>query len=108
LLATHLAAYRKVWNWALAERKQLFDTGIDKGRFTNSFEQKKRFNALKNSDPDWKWVSELSTYVYQEPMRIMDKVFKAFWKARKAGRKVGFPKFKNYRSCTAFKLTVLE
>jgi putative transposase len=40
------------------------------------------------------WVSEVSKCAPQESFRDLDRAFRNFWQGRKAGRKVGFPKFK--------------
>lgn len=52
------------------------------------------------------WMYECSKCSPQEALRNLDRAFDNFWKARKAGRKVGFPKFKSKKQgIGGFRLT---
>lgn len=92
LLAKHAGASRKIWNWALAERIRLFEENEGKDRFTDAFKQKKVWTQAKGEVAPW-W-NEISNYVWMGALRDLDAAFKLFWKARKEGREVGFPRFK--------------
>lgn len=96
-------AARFVFNWALADRKAMFEAG---GR-PNKFEQKKRFNALK--DELCPWIREYPYSVLEYEFTNVDKAYQNFFrriKAGKGGKEAGFPKFKSrYKDRQSFALS---
>ena len=92
LLSKHVGTARFAWNWALSRRIERFENSEGKGRFTNAIADHRDWNVWKKENAPW-W-SEVSKCAPQETFRDLDRAFKNFWEGRKAGRKVGFPKFK--------------
>jgi putative transposase len=92
LLAKHVGAARYAWNWALARRIERFENNEGKDRFTNAIADHRSWNAWKRENAPW--AAEVSKCAPQEAFRNLDRAFKNFWQGRKAGRAVGFPKFK--------------
>jgi len=85
-------AARYVFNWALADRKATFDAG---GK-PNKFEQKKRFNSIK--DELCPWIREYPYKLAEEEFDHVDVAYKNFFRrinAGKTGKDAGFPKFKS-------------
>lgn len=78
-----LAASRKLYNAALAEWKDHFDAT---GKYLNMYEQDKRYN--KTTYP------EVPAVVTDQVMKRLHRALTAFFKGRKEGRAVGFPRFK--------------
>jgi len=91
-------AARYVYNWALADRIARYEAGNP----TNYYEQKKRFNALK--DDLCPWIREVPYTVTESAFRNLDAAYKNFFRRVKQGaEKPGFPKFKaRGRSVAAF------
>jgi len=81
---------RFVFNWALADRKAMFEAG---GK-PNKFEQKRRFNAWKKENAPW-----LANYPYvilQEEFDHVDVAYQNFFRRVKQGSAdPGFPRFKS-------------
>ena len=92
LLRKHVGAARFAWNWALARRIERFEKNEGNGRFTDAIADHRDWNAWKRDHAPW--VSEVSKCAPQESFRDLDRAFKHFWQGRKAGRQVGFPRFK--------------
>ena len=92
LLRSHAGAARFAYNWGLAERIRIFEENEGKDRFVSSIGQHKAWNSWKRVNAPW-WV-EVSKCAPQGALQNLEKAFKNFWRSRKAGRKVGFPKFK--------------
>ncbi len=82
-LLTVLAASRRLYNDALAEWKAHFEAT---GKYLHIYEQDKRYN--KTSYPD------VPAVVTDQVMKRLHRALTAFFKGRKAGRDVGFPRFK--------------
>lgn len=102
-LAQHAGAARFAWNWGLARRLEQFETHEGKERFTNAMEQHRAWNLWKREHAPWAY--EVSKCAPQEAFRDLDKAFKAFWRGRKEGKPVGFPKFKKKGVHDSFRLT---
>ncbi len=100
LLAKHAGAARFAYNWGLARRIALWEQ--DKIS-TNAISQHKELNALKKTD--FPWMYEVSKCAPQEALRNLDNAFRNFFQGLKAGRKVGFPKFKKKGRNDSFRLT---
>lgn len=85
----HAGAARFVYNWALGDRIVRYKAGLK----TNLFEQKRRFNALK--DAEFPWIREVAYKVTDEAFRNLDTAYTNFFRRVKAGTGTGFPKFKS-------------
>lgn len=92
-------AARFVFNWALADRKEVYESG---GK-PSHYEQKKRFNQWKKIEAAW-----LYDYPYtllEEEFRNVDKAFANFFRRVKQGvEKPGYPKFKRRGGKSSFTL----
>ncbi len=85
-------AARFVFNWALADRKAIFEAG---GK-PNKFEQKRRFNAIK--DDVCPWIREYPYEIADKEFTHVDIAYQNFFrriKQGKVGKEAGFPKFKS-------------
>jgi putative transposase len=89
---------RFVYNWALADRQQRYV----KGEKTNLYEQRRRFNALK--DEQCPWVREVPYAVTESAFRNCDFAFQNFFRRVKNGEKPGYPKFKQRGRHDSFQL----
>ena len=78
-----LAASRRLYNNALAEWKAQFEAT---GTYLNIYDQDKRYN--KTTYPD------VPAVVTDQVMKRLHRALTAFFKARKEGHDVGFPRFK--------------
>jgi IS605 OrfB family transposase len=103
LLAKHAGTARFTWNWALSERMRRYRECKDGERFTNAIEQHRELNARKATE--WAWMYEVSKCAPQEVLRDLDRAFRNFVRARRAGRYCGFPRFKQKGIDDAFRLT---
>jgi putative transposase len=124
LSAKHAGCARFAWNWALGERifrnarsesrrsslsrDRCAIAGRDRecqgeARFTNAIEQHRELNARKGTE--WPWMYEVSKCAPQEALRDLDRAFRNFVRARRAGRAFGFPRFKRKGIDDAFRLT---
>jgi len=89
-LVRYCGTARFIFNWALADRKSQYEQGLP----TNMYEQKKRFNTLK--DEQFPWVSEVAYTVLQAAFDNSDRAYQNFFRRVKSrAEKVGFPKFKS-------------
>jgi len=81
---------RFVYNWALADRKAMYEADTP----TNYYEQKRRFNAMKREVAPF--VVDAPYTVMEEAFRNLDVAYKNFFRRVKQGTaKPGFPKFKS-------------
>jgi putative transposase len=78
-----LAASRRLYNDALAEWRAHFDAT---GTYLNLYEQDKGYN--KTTYPD------VPAVVTDQVLKRLHRALAAFFKGRKAGRHIGFPRFK--------------
>jgi putative transposase len=83
-------ARRFVFNWALAQRQQLYELT---GKGPSYFEQNKELPLLKE-ETETKWFKEIHSQVLQQSLKDLDRAFKNFFRRSKKGEKPGFPKFK--------------
>ena len=92
-------ASRFVYNWALADR---IDAYKDDGTSINKFEQKRRFNGLK--DELCPWIREYPYVIVERAFDDLDAAYKHFFRrVKQGGEKTGFPKFKSrHRSTPSF------
>lgn len=103
MLLKHAGVARFAYNWALAQRIKLFEENDGKDRFTNAITQHRQLNALKREE--FPWMYDVSKCAPQEALRNLDKAFTNFWRGRKSGKVVGFPKFKKKGAHDSFTLT---
>ena len=101
LAAQHAGLARKAWNWALADRNEHYQDVVlparergEKVRSLSCYDQQKAWVAQK---PDWAY--SLSAWAAVSAIEDVDRAFQRFWKARKEGRRVGFPRFKARGKC---------
>lgn len=85
-------AARFIYNWALADRKSRYESGES----TNKFEQKRRFNGLKNTE--YPWIQETPYKIIDSAFDNLDRAYQNFFHRVKAGDKPGFPKFKSRKN----------
>jgi len=91
---------RFVYNWALADRKRLY---AETGKGGNLYEQKRRFNALK--DVEFPWIRATPYKVTEAAFVDLDAAYQNFFRRIKAGDKPGFPRFKSkHRSPMCFRM----
>ena len=82
-------AARYVFNWALADRIATYEAG---GK-PNKFEQKRRFNAIK--DDVCPWIRDYPYVLTESEFSHVDVAYQNFFRRVKQGaEKAGFPKFK--------------
>ncbi len=79
---------RFVFNWGLAEWKRQHEAG----ERPSALALKKQFNAIKGQQ--FPWVYAVTKCVVEGAFTDLAAAFKRFFEGRKAGRKVGFPRFK--------------
>jgi len=89
---------RWVFNWALADRQLRYE----KGEKTNLYEQRRRFNALK--DEQCPWVREVPYTVTESAFTNCDMAFQHFFRRVKSDEKPGYPKFKARGTRESFQL----
>ena len=88
LLARAAGTARYAFNWGLALCKRLLDAGKP---VPHAAELHRQWNAEK---PQRSWVYGVSKCCGQEALRDLDRAFANFWRGRKEGRRVGFPRFR--------------
>ena len=94
----HAGVARFVYNWALADRKHIYETT---GKSGSMYEQKRRFNALKAEQ--FPWIYESASRTAEEAFRHLDAAYGNFFRRIKKGETPGFPKFKSrFRSPKKF------
>ncbi|MDA8344260.1 MAG: IS607 family element RNA-guided endonuclease TnpB [Thermaerobacter sp.] len=100
LLAKHAGTARFAFNWGLALCKARLEHGEP---VPHSAELHRIWNGFKRESAPW-WA-EVSKCSPQEALRDLDRSFGNFWRGRKAGRRVGFPRFKKKGEHDGFRLT---
>lgn len=81
---------RFIFNWALADRIERYEAKEK----SNIYEQKRRFNALK--DEQFPWIRETAYCVTESAFRNLDVAYQNFFRRIKKGDgKAGFPRFKS-------------
>jgi putative transposase len=95
----HAGAARFIYNWALADRIAAYESGHK----SNLYEQKRRFNAEK--DTICPWIRSVAYVATQEAFANLDVAYQNFFRRVKAGEKPGFPRFKSrHRSRLSFRM----
>jgi len=86
----HSGAARFVYNWALADRIERYEAGNP----TNLYEQKRRFNALKNEQ--FPWICQTAYCTTEQAFRNLDTAYQNFFRrVKKGAEKPGFPRFRS-------------
>jgi putative transposase len=80
---------RKVYNWALAERREYFETT---GKSLSFAEQCRRLTVARRENFAWKAVH---THALQMALKRLDLAFGHFFRRVKTGEKPGYPRFKS-------------
>jgi putative transposase len=101
-LANHAGAARWAWNWGLSVRQKAFQR---REQTMSAMELHRLLNRLKRT-PRYGWLYEVSKCAPQEALRDLDRAYARYWWSRKAGRRVGLPRFKKRGRCPdQFRLT---
>ncbi|MHA2147719.1 MAG: RNA-guided endonuclease InsQ/TnpB family protein [Candidatus Thorarchaeota archaeon] len=103
LLLQHAGVARFAYNWGLEQRITLFKNNIGTARFTDAMKQHKLLNSLKQTQ--FPWMYECSKCAPQEALRNLNRAFTNFYRGRKTGKRVGFPRFKRRGVRDSFRLT---
>jgi putative transposase len=92
---------RRVWNWALAEWLRQTSSG----EHPNAMLLKKRFNAIKYTDPDWldangqPWLRNIHRDAHSQPFANLAKAWDRYFAARREHRAAHPPVFKKKGRC---------
>jgi len=103
VLHQHAGVARFAYNWGLDQRIHLFRKNEGKDRYTNAMKQHKLLNSLKRTQ--FPWMYEVSKCAPQEALRDLHKAFQNFYRGRRKGQKMGFPRFKRKGVKDSFRLT---
>lgn len=106
---SYAALSRKVYNWGLERQNEHYETVVKPAT-----ERGERVFSLstKELSAEWTrvradvlpWSDEVPRTVAQQALRDLDRAFTTFFAVRKAGRRVGYPRFKSRdRSRTSFR-----
>ena len=98
----HAGVARFTYNWGLEQRIKLFKEQQGKARFTDAMKQHRLLTSLKKTQ--FHWMYQCSKCAPQESLRNLHQAFKNFYRGRKNGKKVGFPKFKRKGVRDSFRL----
>jgi putative transposase len=99
-LAMSAGTARFAYNWGLDLCRKALEAGQP---VPGAAELHRRWNAEK---PQRSWVYAVSKCCGQEALRDLERAFRNFWRGRKEGRKVGFPRFRRkHGRCDSFRLT---
>jgi len=99
-LARHAGTARFAYNWGLDLCRACLDA---KERLPNGMTLHRLWNRWKGDNATW-WA-EVSKCAPQEALRDLDRAFRNFWRGRKAGKPVGFPRFRKKGRDDRFRLT---
>ena len=75
----HAGKARFVYNWALADRIERYEAGNP----TNLYEQKRRFNALK--DEEFPWIRQTAYIITDQAFRNLDAAYQNYFRQKKDG-----------------------
>jgi putative transposase len=103
LLQKHAGVARFAYNWGLEQRIACFKNNQDTDRFTDAMKQHRQLNSLKKTQ--FPWMYQCSKCAPQEALRDLHRAFQNFYRGRKTGERVGFPKFKKKGMQDSFRLT---
>jgi putative transposase len=101
-LVRHAGAARWTWNWGLSVRRKAWHRRAER---LGAFELHRLLNRLKQTTR-YQWLYEVSKCAPQEALRDLDRAYTNYWRGRKAGRRVGPPRFRKRGRCPdRFRLT---
>ncbi len=100
LLAKHAGTARFAYNFGLVLCRERLEKGE---KLPRAMELHRLWNAFKREGAPW-WV-EVSKCAPQEALRDLERAFGNFWRGRREGRPVGFPRFRKKGVHDAFRLT---
>ncbi|MDR2233892.1 MAG: transposase [Tannerella sp.] len=86
LINKSIGCCRYIYNWALARRKNVYET---EKRTLSVTELSRELTYLKK-EPEYEWLNEVSSEILQQAIRNMDSAYNHFFK-----HGYGFPKFKS-------------
>ena len=92
---------RRVWNWALAE----WNRALASGQRPDAMALKKRFNAIKYSDPDWldadgnPWLRTIHRDAHSQPFANLARAWNRYVEQRRTGQPAKPPRFKKKGRC---------
>ena len=85
---------RFVYNYFLAQRIAVYK---ETGKSISQYEQSRELTKMLKAD-ETKWLAEVDRSAYTRTLRALDAAYQNFFQGLKAGRRVGFPKFKSKKS----------
>ena len=101
-LSNHAGAARWAWNWGLSVRRKAWQR---RQQTLTAMDLHRLLNRLKRT-PRYSWLYEVSKCAPQEALRDLDRAYANAWRGRKAGRRVGLPRWKKRGRCAErFRLT---
>lgn len=100
LLAKSAGVARFAYNWGLAEQQKHYQ---ETGNFFSDPDLRRRLNTIKGDQ--FPWMYEVSKCCAQEALINLNRALQNFFRGRKQGRKIGFPRFKKKGQRDGFKLT---
>lgn len=87
LIDTNINTYRAVYNKALEIQNKNYEAG---GKYISFYTMEHIFSELRNNDPEYKWLQNISIGVIREALNSLHSAFDFFF--RKINK---FPKFKS-------------
>jgi putative transposase len=102
-LYQHAGVARFAYNWGLDQRNTLFNNSEGQARFTDFMKQHRLLTSLKKTQ--FPWMYECSKCAPEEALKNLHRAFQNFYRGRKTGKKVGFPRFKRKGVKDSFRLT---
>ncbi len=91
LLEKHTSAARYIYNWALATRKDEWESNK---KTLNNFALNKMLTELKQQ-PEHAWLYEVSNSALQSANRNLCKAYDNFFRRVKSGGAPGYPRFRS-------------
>lgn len=85
---------RYVYNYFLAQRISVYK---ETGKNVSQYEQSRELTKMRNAE-ETRWLAESDRSAYTYALRSLDTAYQNFFRGLKAGKRVGFPKFKSKKS----------
>jgi putative transposase len=101
-LLQHAGIARFTYNWGLEQRITRYKNNQGAERFTDAMKQHKLLTSLKKTQ--FPWMYECSKCAPHEALRDLNRAFSNFYRGRKTGKRVGFPRFKKRGVRDSFRL----
>ena len=86
-----VGTHRFAYNWALARQMEAFEKGES---FISYKDLHKELVALKHTDPDFKWMNDISCDVAKQAIKDLDKAWSNYFKKQKEPNYVPYTKNK--------------